>query len=158
MIKKIILFVVLASVLSACGGGDDAERALNENTRQYIDLISEVLDDSNALLSDFSETVDELYVGNKNEEQFHRAVADLVPRSREISGNLDSGIHLVIAELQPFHREMIELINNQHQLLLSTLESVDNENLRRGELGRNISEIRQNQSQVIENLNRILRQ
>ncbi|MBU8908151.1 hypothetical protein [Desertibacillus haloalkaliphilus] len=152
--KKIILVLwVATSLLTGCFGSSDDSQEQSNSVNNYVTSFQEIIDESNQLLSQYRENLDKLYTNEVSENQFASIVKNMVPKSREIGTGLDDQLYTVDNSLYDFHRDVIRLVNDQHQLFLKTLEEANEESeMNRDTLYDDYHKIKEIQTELVEQL------
>lgn len=128
--KKIITLTLIATIiLSGCSiienanGKEGSEEVEETVTDMYADLVSEIFDESNIILNEFNNIMDYLYARTASEEQFAKVVSDMLPKSNDLIKKLDDALYIIDDEMYDFHRDLITLVNFQHQMLLESIRA-----------------------------------
>ncbi|MEC2074450.1 hypothetical protein [Alkalihalophilus marmarensis] len=121
-----------------------------ENFNVYLITFKEMLDESNILLKRFNRLLDDLATGDISTDLFSKHIQEIIPQSNMIINSLDHHIYDVDPELLALHKEMISLINNQHELFIISLDmKSDNRATLMRELRRDYVAIKQEQANRI---------
>ncbi|WP_368502658.1 hypothetical protein AB3N04_00765 (plasmid) [Alkalihalophilus sp. As8PL] len=159
MKKLMLISSCTLLLLTGCGGGEDAalaaQEAATESWNLYTDAFTQIVDNSNVILSSYNDSMDNLYAGVLGNQQFKNQVKDLVPKSRELLALLDEVIYDVDSSLYEFHSHVLTLVNDQHHLLLITIQEADDDRINRENLRRQYVEIKKQQMDLIQQLKMI---
>ncbi|WP_026701642.1 hypothetical protein [Salibacterium aidingense] len=159
--KRIFLSMMIAltmPLLSSCGffsENDDTDSGAggkDEEAVNYSDVITQTMNESNELLQDFNQALDSFYANQLTEKTFGERMEEYIPRANEIAGNLDNVMYDVEPGLHEFHRSLIDLTNQQHQMFLDAVDMANDEdkNVDKETLREQYSSIKQTQATLIE--------
>jgi tetratricopeptide (TPR) repeat protein len=98
---------------------------LQEDYNQYMETFKSTIVDSNRLLTDFRSMLDQLEVGSISSADFVSHFKSEVDKSSTILSRLDNGLTVSNQQLLDIHKEVVDLMNRQHNLILSSLNLTD---------------------------------
>lgn len=98
---------------------------LQEDYDQYMKTFNSTIEKSNALLTDFRSMLDQLEVGTISASQFVSHFKSEVDTSNTILNGLDSALSVSNQELLDIHKKVVKLANDQHNLILTSLNLTD---------------------------------
>ncbi|QOY37620.1 hypothetical protein AWH56_008580 [Anaerobacillus isosaccharinicus] len=168
--KKVIAIIVGLIILTGCDVLDNFTKANTVDGEQehvappsnpsdfYADLVTEIFDESNDILSQFNSLIDRLYASTASEAQFAQIVNDMLPRSNDLLKKLDEALYIINDDFYGFHKDLITLVNFQHQLLLEAIKKANSENeqLDLNKLRSDYVKIKQDQTILIQKIKSIL--
>ena len=166
MKKKVftlVLLLLLAVVSSGCGlfgGKEEIEASEDDPMVVYEELMVLTFDESNDLLTDYNNALDELYSKKITEEEFTLKVKSYIPRANEISSRLDTVMYDVDESMYDVHKSVIAVTNDQHQLMLDTVEMYDDENkqIEKSKLRERYVKIKEDQATILQELKQTFRE
>lgn len=123
--KKTVLFLSLVLILLiGCSNkkADEAAAAESAKYEEYTVMFMNVMDQSNSLLTSYSNYLDDLYTRKSSDSEFGQTVRTLIEPSSEILTKLDEHLYSLEGELGEFHRELIALVTRQHRLFRDSVD------------------------------------
>lgn len=117
----------LSAILMACGNKTEGTEESSESSDSYVELVSSIIDDSNDFLVEYHTSLDNLYRNPSSTEQFKNVISDIIPKSSNIVNSLDDVLYSIDDALYDFHRNLIALVNFQHEMFLRSLEMANDE-------------------------------
>lgn len=138
----------------------DLEQIVNEIKEleaayeKYMLTFEEALYDSNVLLKEFKANLDKFEVGLLKPEGFSKVFSSKIDASNEILNKLDSALSINNKDLLSIHKNVVNLMNKQHNMILESLKVKAKES---DDLIRNFKQtyldIKENQIVIIQELN-----
>lgn len=106
----------------------DLEQIVNEIKEleaayeKYMLTFEEALYDSNVLLKEFKANLDKFEVGLLKPEGFSKVFTSKIDASNEILNKLDSALSINNKDLLSIHKNVVNLMNKQHNMILESLK------------------------------------
>ncbi|MCM3716050.1 hypothetical protein M3202_18520 [Alkalihalobacillus oceani] len=147
------------SLLPWWGDDEEIEQTVDPN-EEYADLVTDVFNDSNVLLQRFNKMLDQLYGQQISKQAVAQELEEIVPLSNQLLLKLDDVLYNVDDRLYDLHRELIVLINFQHQTFLRCLEMSkdDEEEIDKDQLRQDYVKIKSDQTLLVQNIKQALQQ
>lgn len=98
---------------------------LQKDYDQYMETFQFLIKNSNNLLSDFRGMLDQLEVSSITTDNFVSYFKSEVDTSNTILNKLDSGLTVSNEELLNIHKNVVNMANTQHDLILTSLTLTD---------------------------------
>lgn len=162
-LKLSIIITMKLFILVACSPldwleKDTGNKVVEDPNYIYAEVFVDVIDESNDLLHEFNLALDHLYAKKKSEGEFKQVVEEILPRSNDLLGRLDSVLYDVDDSLYEFHRKFIELTNFQHQIFLESLRMVNEEENRidKTQLRNDYVRVKTEQTMLVQEIKTIL--
>lgn len=163
LVLNIALLLSLVLVSSGCGffgGEEETEASPDDPMVIYENLMVLTFNESNELLNDFNLSLDQLYAQEITEQDFTRRAKEYIPRANEISTRLDEVMYDVDESMYDVHKSVIAVTNDQHQLMLDTVEMYhdENKNIDKRKLRERYVAIKENQASILQELKQTFRE
>lgn len=135
----IVGLLILSSllILAGCSIGSKKSSAhvTTDHVQKYDEKLQEYMNELTAILKTYNDGLDGFYIGQDSQSQFSSIVVDEITKSNKLVNNVES------LDVQPdlfeTQQNLIQLVNDSHQLLLDTVEltksqgnAIDKEGLR----------------------------
>lgn len=143
-----IIILVMLAILAGCGKKSAPPGEEEENLIvAYEKELRGVMGESNDLLISYSNALDNLYTSDNSKDQISNIVKKKVSESSAILRMAEE--NTPDTELFAFHQELMEYLNNQHQLLLTTVSDLGQENPNPDVLRDTFLDVKKQQSELI---------
>lgn len=97
-------------------------KALEKAYTSYLITFEKALNDSNSLLVSFKSALDKYEIGVYTANDFKKEFTSKIDVSNGILTTLDSGLKTNNQNLLSIHKDMVNLMNQQHNMLLASLQ------------------------------------
>lgn len=154
MKKVSLLLICLILLMAGCsskeGGGQSKadQQKYKEDILAYNTFLTNTMDESNVLLSQYNTAIDTMYMENMNANQFGLIVKELIPKSTQIIKSVEKQDYFH-NNIYRFHKEYLVYLNNQHQLFLDSMEMANREKVDKSKLRKRYIEIKDSQTTLL---------
>ena len=101
------------------------QERLQKDFGTYVNTFQSAISDSNKLLQEFKVQMDGIETGKVTPTQLIAHVKEKIPASNEITTKLDSGLFIQNQDLLDLHKNVINHVDYQHNMFLSSLNMTD---------------------------------
>lgn len=125
----------------------------------YMITFNSTLKNSNGLLMDYKTYLDKLEAGTISKKDFSKHFKDKLKLSNAILSQLDNGLSITNTELLGIHKEVVTLMNTQHDMIITAIslekpkKSSDESSNRETQLKDLYINIKEKQIEIIQEIN-----